>query len=108
MSSETMAIIGHFVLWVGWLSFNASGSRLADEESKEIALQAVMNTIVASSFAGTVGLILELKWFQESLVITIINSILIVWLVLLDVVVLSLHYQPRLLERSRPLFLWEN
>ena len=76
MSSESLAVLGMFILWFGWFSFNAGSSGAMDVESMALAIRAAMNTLIGSSCAAITGVILALTIKKQSVTSTLINSIL--------------------------------
>ena len=76
MSSEPLAVLGMFILWFGWFSFNSGSSAAMDPESMALAIRAAMNTLIGSSCAAITGVVLALSLKKNAVTPTLINSIL--------------------------------
>lgn len=76
MSSEGLVILGMFILWFGWLSFNAGSSAGMDPESLQLAIRAAMNTLLGSSFAAITGLTMGLTIEKDNITPCLVNSVL--------------------------------
>jgi len=75
-SSTANFVTGAFILWFGWFSFNAGSSGGMDPESRQLAIRAAMNTLIASASAGLTAVLLSLKFFRHKVLTIVVNGIL--------------------------------
>lgn len=75
-SSNANFVMGAFILWFGWFSFNAGSSVSVRGESRLLASRAALNTLLASAVAGMTAVCVALKFFRSKVLTVVVNGVL--------------------------------
>ena len=77
MGSPTNALIGLYMLWWGWLAFNAGSTFGVSGNKWRLSAKACVTTFMASVAGGWVGMIQSYSMFDKKMdVLTVVNGIL--------------------------------